>query len=104
VRIDSAVELILGRGQGEPENEVDSCFKNYYFMGHGRLDFVLGSFSVPGIDFSSHNPSENIGTVFTNFPYLGLETLSKLEEFWANNNQLSDWKEVSGFQVRRFLN
>jgi hypothetical protein len=38
-------------GEGEPENEVDSSFKNYFFMGHGRLDFVLGSYSIPVIDF-----------------------------------------------------
>ncbi len=47
-----------GGGEGEPENEVDSSFKNYHLMGHGRLDSILGSCSVPAIDFSSHNPSK----------------------------------------------
>ena len=34
---------------------------------------------------------------------LGLETLSKLEEFWANNNQISDWKEVFFMDFVKFV-
>ncbi len=30
-------------------------------MGHGRLDSIPGSKSVPGIDLSPHKPSKNIG-------------------------------------------
>ncbi len=35
-------------------------------MGHGRLDSILGSYSIQGIDFSSHNLSKNTGTVVQN--------------------------------------
>ncbi len=43
----------------------DSWFKNLYFMGpssYGELDYIFGSFSIPGIDVSSHNPSKNTGS------------------------------------------
>jgi hypothetical protein len=43
VKINSVVELILGRGKEEPEWEVDSSFKNLLLMGHGRIDFILGT-------------------------------------------------------------
>ncbi len=39
------MELILERREGGPENEVDSSFKNLQFMGHDRLDSLLGSYS-----------------------------------------------------------
>jgi hypothetical protein len=31
--------------------KVDSWVKNVHFMEHGRLDSILGSYSIPGIDF-----------------------------------------------------
>ncbi len=31
-------------------------------MGHGRLDSILDSYSIPGIDFYPPNPSKNIGS------------------------------------------
>jgi hypothetical protein len=58
VRINSAVEMIFERGEeGGPEIEVDSSFKT--FMGHGRLNSVLGSYSISisGIDFPPINPT-----------------------------------------------
>jgi hypothetical protein len=58
VGIDSFLEMILGGGGGgRGENEVYFSVKNQHFMGHGRLDSMLGSYSVPGIDFSSPSPS-----------------------------------------------
>ncbi len=33
--------------------KVGSSFKNEHFMGHGRLVSILGSYSIPVIDFSS---------------------------------------------------
>jgi hypothetical protein len=47
------VKFIFGRGGGGPENEVDSNFKNV--MAHGRLDSIIDSYSIPEIEFSSHN-------------------------------------------------
>jgi len=44
----------VGRGR-----IVDSCFK---FVGHGRLDSILGSFSIPGINLFPHNPSKKLGS------------------------------------------
>jgi hypothetical protein len=44
-----------GGGDVGSENEINSSFKNYH-MEHGRVDSLLGSYSIPGIDFSSHNP------------------------------------------------
>jgi hypothetical protein len=32
-------------------------------MGQGRLNSIVGFYSIPGIDFSSHNPSKD--TVYT---------------------------------------
>jgi hypothetical protein len=48
--ISFVVELIIGRGKG-----IDSSFK--IFTGHFSLDSILGSYSVPGMYFSTHNPS-----------------------------------------------
>jgi hypothetical protein len=31
-------------------------------MGHGRLDSILDSYSIPGIGFFPSNPSKNIGS------------------------------------------
>jgi hypothetical protein len=31
-------------------------------MGHGKLDSILYSYSIPGIDFYPLNPSKNIGS------------------------------------------
>jgi hypothetical protein len=45
-----------GGGDVGSENEINSSFKHYHFMEHGRVDSILGSYSIPGIDFSSHNP------------------------------------------------
>ncbi len=39
------MEIIVGwRGKGGPENEVDS---SQHFMEYGRLDAILGSYSIP---------------------------------------------------------
>jgi hypothetical protein len=62
MRIGSVVELILGRGEGGPDNKVASSFQNKHFMGHGRLDSILGSYSVPRTDFSFRNQSQNTGS------------------------------------------
>jgi hypothetical protein len=52
VRINSVVEWILGRGWREDSRKkVDLKFT---FIGYGRLDSILGSYSIPGINFSSH--------------------------------------------------
>jgi hypothetical protein len=39
-------------------------------MGHGRLDSILGSYSIPGIDFSCHNPSNNTGFGYYSVQYI----------------------------------
>ncbi len=31
-------------------------------MGDGRLDSILGSYSIPRVDFSPYNPSKNTGS------------------------------------------
>jgi hypothetical protein len=62
VRINSVVVLILWRGEGGPKNEVDSSFKNDYLR---ALDPILVSYSIPLIEFSSHNPSLNARTAST---------------------------------------
>ncbi len=45
-----------GGGWGGLENKVNSSFKHYYFIGYGRLDSILGSYSILGIVFP-HNSS-----------------------------------------------
>jgi hypothetical protein len=32
-------------------------------MGHGRLGYILGFYSIPGITFASHNQTKNTGSV-----------------------------------------
>ncbi len=37
-------------------NEVDISIKKLHFIGHGQLDSILGSYSIPGIDFIHIRP------------------------------------------------
>ncbi len=53
------VELIIRMGEGDPRTKSIQAALKLTFMGHGRLDFILDSYSIPGIDFSSHSPSKN---------------------------------------------
>jgi hypothetical protein len=46
----------MGEGEEGSKMEGDSSFKNLHFMEHGRLDSLLGSCSVPGIDFFLPQP------------------------------------------------
>jgi len=65
VRIRFVVKLVFCMGEGEEgsKREGDSSFKNLHFMEHGRLDSLLGSCSVPGIDFFLPQPVlKNTGT------------------------------------------
>jgi hypothetical protein len=77
--INSVVELIL-LGEGMKISEASSSFvvyggrtSNTQTIGHDRLDSILGSCSIPGIDFSSHNPSKNTGSALFFGPSLALE-------------------------------
>ncbi len=36
-------------------------------MGHGRLDSILGSYSIPRINFLPHNPSKSTRSGFHNY-------------------------------------
>jgi len=42
----------------------DSCFKNEHFTGHSRLDSILGSYSIPGIDSPTPSPHQFEHIVF----------------------------------------
>jgi hypothetical protein len=63
-RIDSLRESIPSwngidspEGGGRTPERSRFQLQNLTFMEHGRLDSILGSYSIPGIDFSSHNLS-----------------------------------------------
>ncbi len=50
------------RGERLMDEKTIHALKKSHFMGHVWLDSILGSYVIPGIDFSPHKPSLNTGS------------------------------------------
>ncbi len=64
-RFHRGIDSRKGRREEDPRTKSVPCFINWHFMRHGRLDSILGSYSVPGIALFSHSLSSNTDTCAT---------------------------------------